>query len=108
MHRTAAIFLMLSVLAAPALAGDIDDLPQVKALSKGMPPDVAALISRIVECNHWGGEDPYDKERADDISRAVEKAGCDRVEADEKALREKYKAQPPVLEAIDKANKIVI
>ena len=58
-----------------AYANDFDDAPQVKALAKGMPEDIAFFIARTAECNHWAGEEPYDKDRASDIRNAVETAG---------------------------------
>ena len=64
-----------------AYANDFDDAPQVKALAKGMPEDIAFFIARTAECNHWAGEEPYDKDRANYIRNAVEKAGCERFEA---------------------------
>jgi hypothetical protein len=30
----------------------------------GSPKRITAFIERVVECNHWDGEEPYDKERA--------------------------------------------
>src|SRR5215471_3259313 len=83
-------------------ADELDDLPVVKELRKGMPDDVVSFIRRAVECNHWGGEDAYDKERAEFISKAVEKAGCSKLDADEKELRRKYRNQPKILETIEK------
>ena len=64
-----------------AYANDFDDAPQVKALAIGMPQDIAFFIARTAECNHWAGEEPYDKDRANYIRNAVEKAGCERFEA---------------------------
>lgn len=58
-----------------AYANDFYDAPQVKALAKGMPEDIAFFIARTAECNHWAGEEPYDKDRANYIRNAVEKAG---------------------------------
>jgi|SRR5229473_4600445 hypothetical protein len=97
-------FLLLSLIAiSPKLyASDFDNLPEIKALQKGMPKDVQSFILRTAECTHWGGEEPYDKERANFIRRAVERAGCSRLDADEKRLRDKYKKNPEVSAAIDK------
>lgn len=35
--------------------------PEVRALQKDVPQEVAALIHRIVECNYWAGEVPMIK-----------------------------------------------
>jgi hypothetical protein len=32
-------------------------MPQVKEITNGQPEDVVAFIERMVECNHWGGEE---------------------------------------------------
>ncbi len=88
---------------ALCFANDFDDLPEVKALQKGMPKEIASFISRAAECHHWGGEDPYDKERAEFIGKAVETAGCSKLDGDAKHLRQKYQRDPKVLETIEKA-----
>jgi len=91
-----------------ARANDFDDAPEVKALTKGMPEDIVFFIARIAECLHWAGEEPYDKERADYIKNAVEKAGCANLDNQETHLHEKYKDQPKMLDAIEKARHLVI
>jgi hypothetical protein len=40
-----------------------------KDLKKGQPQDAALFIDRYVECNHWGGEEPYDAERKKEIRK---------------------------------------
>src|SRR5256885_4592796 len=57
-------FLALVVLVA-AFANEFGNMPQVKEITNGQPEDVVAFIERRVECNHWAGEEPYDKERTD-------------------------------------------
>jgi len=89
-------------------ANDFDDLPEVKALQKGMPEDVATFIPRVVECNHFGGEDAYDKDRAEYLKKSVEEAGCGNIPKNEANLRQKYKNNPKVLDAIQKAKDVMI
>ena len=91
-----------------AYANDFDDAPDVKALTKGMPKDIALFIARTAECLHWAGEEPYDKEGADYIRNAVEKAGCGDLDTQEKQLHEKYEGQLKVLDAIEKARHLAI
>ena len=81
----------------------IDDTQDMRALMQDMPSDVAALIQRRVECNHWSGEDPYDAERAAFIARAVRRARCDRVDADEAVLARRYAERADVLARLAKA-----
>ena len=89
-------------------ANDFDDLPEVKELQKGMPEDVASFIPRVLECNHFGGEDAYDKAREEYLRRSVEEAGCANIGEKEMRLRQKYKNSPKVLNAIQKAKEVRI
>jgi len=91
-----------------SFANDFDDAPQVKALAKGMPKDIAFFIARTVECNHWAGEERYDKDRANYIRNAVEKAGCENLDVQEMKLREKYRGQPKLLDVIEKAKHLLM
>src|SRR6516162_2442767 len=91
-----------------AYANHFYDAPQVKALAKGMPEDIAFFIARTAECNHWAGEEPYDKDRANCIRNAVEKAGCENLVGQKMKLREKYRGQPKLLNAIEKAKHLLM
>jgi hypothetical protein len=102
------LFLLAFVASTVASANELGDLPQVKEITNGQPEDVARLIERIVECNHWGGEEPYDKERAEQIRKAVEKARCGSLDSDEQALERTYKGNKKVFEAIGKAKELVM
>jgi hypothetical protein len=55
---------ILSVLFATCALADDDPLA---SLQKGQSKDVSELIDRIVGCNHWSGEEPYDVERKQEI-----------------------------------------
>ena len=94
------LFAVLLACSPFCLAEDKEELPGVKFLQAGMPEDVAAFISRVVECNHWGGEEPYDKERREFIKNAVGKLRCSELENDEKYLNAKYRDKQRVLNAI--------
>ncbi len=72
----------------------------VNAIKAGQPRDVAAYIDRYVACIHWGGEEPYDKERAAEINRAMKKLRCDRLDADELSLVKKHDGDAKVVDAI--------
>ncbi|MCC2678147.1 MAG: hypothetical protein K0R29_723 [Pseudobdellovibrio sp.] len=71
-----------------------------------MPNDVVSLVSRIRDCAHWSGEEPYDKDRASQIAIAMKTLRCDQLEKDEASIRLKYKANKDVLETIDQAKKL--
>ena len=85
-------------------AGAADDPIQV--VKKGQPKDVVVFIDRYVECNHWGGEEPYDAERRREILAAVKKLRCLQLDADEKALLKKYTGNPAVSRAIKQTRQL--
>lgn len=72
-------------------------------LKRGQPKQVADLIDRIVECNHWGGEEPYDAERAKEIHEAASELRCQYLESDEKRLLKRY---PKSSKALDDAKQL--
>ena len=88
-------------LAAPAWADKFQD--DLVKLTAGLPKDVAAVVTRHVVCNHWMGEEPYDKARAREIDRAMRQSKCDSLAADETALRKRYADDPKVSKALDEA-----
>jgi hypothetical protein len=61
------------------------------------PPDIAAYVQRRMQCNHWGGEEAYDKARRGEINRAVAKLNCGALDADERALARRYRHAPAQL-----------
>ena len=101
--RIGLMLVVAHVLSSAALANEFGKLPEVRHITDGQPRDVTAFIERTVECNHWGGEEPNDKERAAQIRTAVERAQCDRLNSDEQALKHKYRGKKKVFEAIEKA-----
>lgn len=64
------------------------------------PPDIAHYAQRRAACNHWGGEEPYDKARAAEIARAVAKLDCNALDADEKRLLRRYRSTPALRKVI--------
>ena len=88
-----------AVLAAQ-LAYPMFDVATNHRLAKA-PSAVGALIERKAECEHWAGEDPYDKARRREIEQAVTALHCDRIDSDEAGLRRRYRASPAVLKLLD-------
>lgn len=82
-----------------ALADD-DSLASLK---KGQPKDVSELIDRLVGCNHWSGEEPYDAERKHEISSAIADLKCERLTKDEAAARKRYAKKPGTIRALQQA-----
>ena len=70
------------------------------------PAPVQAFIVRRATCNHWSGEEPYDDERARQIARALGSLKCNRIEADELALRRRYAAHADLIALIDRTSEI--
>jgi hypothetical protein len=70
----------------PVAAGDPDALPA----------DVQALIDRWESCQHWSGEEPYDRERARDIAAAIDDT-CPGNDATRAALERRYASDPHIL-----------
>lgn len=79
----------------------------VAAINKGVPKQVKLFNKRQIDCNHWAGEEPYDKERAKEINAAITKLRCDALDRDEKRLRKKYKTRPNVINSINKAKEFI-
>lgn len=67
------------------------------------PSAVRAFVKRRLECNHWGGEEPYSKARARQIARATQRLVCDNLDRDEARLRQRYSTDaelPALLDAV--------
>ncbi|MDQ6683601.1 MAG: hypothetical protein M3Z16_00600 [Pseudomonadota bacterium] len=45
--------------------------PADEAADARLPADVRSFLERREACDHWGGEEPYDKARAAEIARGV-------------------------------------
>jgi hypothetical protein len=103
------VFILSSIVLASAIAVSANEfagLPEVRALTKGKPRDVQNFISRVAECHHWGGEEPYDEARKKEIMDAVKKAGCDEIDADKNKLLKKYKKRKSIVSAIKKSENL--
>ena len=81
---------------------------EVTKLQAGMPSPIAVLISRIVDCNHWQGEEPYDSERAAQIQKAIVELSCTSLGTDEKAALRSFGRMPGVRNAITAAKKVYL
>jgi hypothetical protein len=102
-NRILAVFLLLGV---SAIASGMPD--QVKELQKGMPGPVASLILRIVECNHWSGEEGYDAARRAEIEKAVSELRCEDLEKDENVVLKQYGSNPAVRGSIKAAKDLYL
>ena len=75
-------------------------LVPVAAAAAWTPPDIVAYVQRRAGCNHWGGEEPYDKARAAEINKTMAKFSCNTLDADEKTLLRRYRSTPAFLQQI--------
>ncbi|NEU14675.1 hypothetical protein G3T14_21580 [Methylobacterium sp. BTF04] len=69
-----------------------------------LPADAAACLRRMIDCAHWTGEVAYDAPRGREIAAAVERLRCDAVAADEASLRRRYRRDPAVSKAFERAS----
>ncbi|SDV48672.1 hypothetical protein [Chitinasiproducens palmae] len=65
-----------------------------------LPRDVQSLVSRRDQCEHWAGEEPYDRARARQITAAMQQLRCERVDNEIQRLRGRYASQPAVVRAL--------
>jgi hypothetical protein len=97
------VLLFFACVALPCAAASDDPLA---GLTKGQPKDVAALVERIVECNHWSGEEPYDAERRKEIQDAMADLKCDRLAADEAKALKRHANNPKAIRALKEAKEL--
>lgn len=71
--------------------------------SAALPGEVTAFVERKVNCHHWAGEEPYDAARGRQIVAMIRKLRCEKLDADEKQLRQRYQLSREVRSALDKA-----
>lgn len=73
-----------------------------------LPVEVGHLVDRIVDCNHWLGEPPYDEARANAIKAAVVKLRCDALAEEKAAMLRKHSGDPAVIRAVRQADGTVL
>lgn len=95
--------IVLLMITAPAQAEPAVDAPAPTLAERvaAQPKAVRKFIARRTECNHWGGEEPYDADRRREIERAVRGLRCDRLDRDEVRLLRRYKGRSALIELLD-------
>lgn len=83
------------------LATHTSAFSEVRAQAERVPGRVEAFISRRANCNHFTGEEPYDKARAAELNRVIRELRCVRVDQDEAKLRQRYRSDPCILKLLD-------
>jgi len=94
--------IIVALLLGPAL-GDFrhDADPELRGLAT-LPRDIRVHIDRRINCDHWAGEEPYDRARRREIESAVRGLRCDTLDREERDLRHRYAPSPAMLKMIDK------
>jgi len=69
------------------------------------PIDVSALLKKMEECHHWGGEEPYDKARAAEIAKAYKDLKCGNINEELKKAKIQYKSDKYIQNQIEAAEK---
>jgi hypothetical protein len=103
--KAAIVAMLISALAllTPAFADDYEDLDKLAAT---LPKDAGAVVKRRLECDHWAGEEPYDKARAREIAGAIRRNKCGSLERDEAATLKRYANDPKVAKAVNDAKSL--
>jgi hypothetical protein len=89
----------LTVLAAASLFGE----PELDAALRKAPSPVRSFVERLVSCEHWAGEEPYDADRRREIERALRIDRCDRIDIEGREFRRRYARRPEILRLFDAA-----
>jgi hypothetical protein len=82
--------ILASVMAAGAAQAATPVEARVRRELHAAPRPVRVFLERRAGCNHWGGEEGYDPERARQIADAARELRCNRIEADERRIKNAY------------------
>ncbi len=94
---------LLAALQAPAG----DGVDALRARVAAQPAAVREFIARRAMCNHWLGEEPYDRERRGEIERAVRTLGCATADGEEIFLRRHFADRSEILALLDETRDIL-
>jgi hypothetical protein len=97
----------LLVITTSAFAQPVDGSPYAE-LKRHQPPDVAAPIDRVIDCNHWRSEPAYDANRAAEIKEAVSSLRCDQIPNDEAETLHRHPNDKSLQQAIAAALNITL
>ena len=91
------LFALLTLLAAPTA---VDEWDALRTRVEKAPREVALFIERRAGCNHFLGEERYDRHRRAQIEKALRELKCGRIARDERALRRTYRQEASVLQLL--------
>lgn len=89
------------LLATSMAVTDIDPTDDAETRVAAAPRRVSAFVARRAGCNHFLGEEPYDRERAAQLEKALRQLRCDRIDADQQRLRMAYAGDHAILQRLD-------
>ena len=75
----------------------------LRARVAAQPQSVQDYFARRAMCNHWGGEEPYDRARRAEIASALRELGCATIDGEEVFLRRYFANRPDTLAVIAEA-----
>lgn len=77
----------------------------VRSAQPALPQDVQHYLDQRALCDHWAGEEPYDKQRARQIAQGVERdcRGLDRLL---QRLQHRYGSNPQVMDVLRAYDKV--
>lgn len=68
--------------------------------TKELPRDVVNLLKRVDSCNHFGGEEPYNEDRRQEILKKLKEHQCNSVEEDQSEILSKYEGRGDIVRKI--------
>ena len=80
---------------------------QLDQLAKRSPIPVARAVARKLECWHYTGEEPYDRERRRELLRAWRRLRCDSLDSDMSALKRRYASDQNVIQLLESAEALL-
>ena len=95
----ALILLLAAAQPGPAASGEA-----LRRRVAAQPAVVRDYFSRRANCNHFGGEEPYDADRRREIAAALKDLRCETIEAEAIFLRRHFAARPETLAVIELAD----
>jgi hypothetical protein len=101
-----ALALVLQGNADPELARMNAEADAMRARVAMQPRAVRDFVARRAMCNHWLGEEPYDRERRREIESAVRDLGCATIDGEDAFLRRHFAARPEIRAILDETRDI--
>ncbi len=86
---------------APSVPPESPDYDRLERLASASPASVSRYVQRVIECYHWAGEEPYDRDRARQIARNHDRLNCDVLARDARRLRLRFMENAAAIQLLD-------